>query len=44
MIYIRESHVEKMGKVEDVAYEVLNVLEFNRSGVIVQLKLIFQHK
>ncbi|CAK7332719.1 unnamed protein product [Dovyalis caffra] len=29
MIYIRESHVEKMGKIQDVAYEILNVLEFN---------------
>ncbi|KAJ8773740.1 hypothetical protein K2173_006390 [Erythroxylum novogranatense] len=29
MIYVRESHVEKMGKVQDVAYEILNVLEFN---------------
>ncbi|RDX79899.1 Phospholipid-transporting ATPase 3, partial [Mucuna pruriens] len=29
MIYIRESHVEKMGKIQDVSYEILNVLEFN---------------
>ncbi|KAI3696543.1 hypothetical protein L1987_79561 [Smallanthus sonchifolius] len=29
MIYVRESHVEKMGKVQDVTYEILNVLEFN---------------
>ncbi|KAJ4711220.1 Phospholipid-transporting ATPase [Melia azedarach] len=29
MIYVRESHVEKMGKMQDVAYEILNVLEFN---------------
>uniref|UniRef100_A0A0D3AA66 Phospholipid-transporting ATPase n=1 Tax=Brassica oleracea var. oleracea TaxID=109376 RepID=A0A0D3AA66_BRAOL len=29
MVYVRESHVEKMGKVQDVAYEILNVLEFN---------------
>ncbi|KAG6764746.1 hypothetical protein POTOM_032232 [Populus tomentosa] len=29
MIYILESHVEKMGKIQDVAYEILNVLEFN---------------
>ncbi|KAI7726814.1 hypothetical protein M8C21_019511, partial [Ambrosia artemisiifolia] len=29
MVYVRESHVEKMGKVEDVSYEILNVLEFN---------------
>ncbi|KAK9116965.1 hypothetical protein Sjap_015912 [Stephania japonica] len=28
-IMVRESHVEKMGKVQDVSYEVLNVLEFN---------------
>lgn len=30
MIYVRESHVEKMGKVQDIPYEILNVLEFNR--------------
>ncbi|GJV53791.1 phospholipid-transporting ATPase 3-like protein [Tanacetum coccineum] len=29
MIYVRESHVEKMGKVQDFKYEILNVLEFN---------------
>ncbi|XP_031122420.1 phospholipid-transporting ATPase 3-like isoform X1 [Ipomoea triloba] len=29
MIYVRESHVEKMGMVQDVPYEILNVLEFN---------------
>ncbi|KDO82678.1 hypothetical protein CISIN_1g0009122mg, partial [Citrus sinensis] len=29
MIYVRESHVEKMGKMQDVCYEILNVLEFN---------------
>ncbi|KAL5759658.1 hypothetical protein ACOSQ2_018496 [Xanthoceras sorbifolium] len=29
MIYVRESHVEKMGNIEDVSYEILNVLEFN---------------
>ncbi|XP_010548246.1 PREDICTED: phospholipid-transporting ATPase 3 isoform X2 [Tarenaya hassleriana] len=29
MVYVRESHVEKMGKIQDVAYEILNVLEFN---------------
>ncbi|XP_030449273.1 phospholipid-transporting ATPase 3 [Syzygium oleosum] len=29
MIYVRESHVEKMGKIDDFAYEILNVLEFN---------------
>ncbi|KAL8483558.1 hypothetical protein ACS0TY_026298 [Phlomoides rotata] len=30
MIFVRESHLEKMGKVQDVSYEILNVLEFNR--------------
>ncbi|KAI8021768.1 Phospholipid-transporting ATPase 3 [Camellia lanceoleosa] len=29
LIYVRESHAGKMGKVQDVAYEILNVLEFN---------------
>ncbi|XVF02325.1 hypothetical protein REPUB_Repub04eG0165900 [Reevesia pubescens] len=29
MIYIRESHVERMGNIQDVSYEILNVLEFN---------------
>lgn len=29
MIYVRESHLEKMGMVQDVQYEILNVLEFN---------------
>ncbi|KAK6931154.1 P-type ATPase, N-terminal [Dillenia turbinata] len=29
MIHVCESHVEKMGKVEDMSYEILNVLEFN---------------
>jgi len=28
-IRVRESHVEKMGKIQDVGYEILNVLEFN---------------
>ncbi|KAL5976712.1 Phospholipid-transporting ATPase 3 [Asimina triloba] len=28
-INVRESHVESMGNVEDVSYEILNVLEFN---------------
>ncbi|CAL5196967.1 unnamed protein product [Lathyrus oleraceus] len=28
-IYVKESHVEKMGKVQDLSYEILNVLEFN---------------
>ncbi|KAA3466146.1 phospholipid-transporting ATPase 3-like isoform X2 [Gossypium australe] len=34
MIYVRESHVERMGKIQDVSYEILNVLEFNRFGCI----------
>ncbi|XP_057448372.1 phospholipid-transporting ATPase 3-like [Lotus japonicus] len=29
MIYVRESHVEKIGKIQEVSYEILNVLEFN---------------
>ncbi|KAI4314247.1 hypothetical protein L6164_027175 [Bauhinia variegata] len=29
MIYVRESHVEKIGSIQDVSYEILNVLEFN---------------
>ncbi|XP_020521908.1 phospholipid-transporting ATPase 3 isoform X2 [Amborella trichopoda] len=29
MIMVRESHVEKIGKIQDVSYEILNVLEFN---------------
>ncbi|XP_042008673.1 phospholipid-transporting ATPase 3-like isoform X2 [Salvia splendens] len=29
MIFIRESHADKMGKVQDVPYEILNALEFN---------------
>lgn len=29
IIRVRESHVEKIGKVQDVGYEILNVLEFN---------------
>ncbi|CAN6483615.1 unnamed protein product [Victoria cruziana] len=29
MIMVRESHVEKMGKIQDFSYEILNVLEFN---------------
>ncbi|CAL5188826.1 unnamed protein product [Lathyrus oleraceus] len=28
-IYIRESHAEKMDKIQDQSYEILNVLEFN---------------
>ncbi|XXG48466.1 hypothetical protein AAC387_Pa02g2908 [Persea americana] len=29
VIMVRESHIEKMGKIQDVSYEILNVLEFN---------------
>ncbi|XP_038692717.1 phospholipid-transporting ATPase 3-like isoform X2 [Tripterygium wilfordii] len=29
MIYVRESHLERIGNIQDVAYEILNVLEFN---------------
>ncbi|KAF5741024.1 phospholipid-transporting ATPase 3 isoform X1 [Tripterygium wilfordii] len=29
MIYLRESHLERIGNIQDVAYEILNVLEFN---------------
>lgn len=29
MIHVRESHVEKMGKIQDMTYEILNVIEFN---------------
>ncbi|KAM3401837.1 hypothetical protein ACQJBY_006061 [Aegilops geniculata] len=28
-VMIRESHVDRMGSMQDVAYEILNVLEFN---------------
>ncbi|KAL8106257.1 hypothetical protein AgCh_029880 [Apium graveolens] len=28
-IFVRESHVERMGQIQDVSYEILNVLEFN---------------
>eukprot|EP00250_Pteridium_aquilinum_P005611 c15683_g1_i1 orf=163-3783(+) len=28
-IKVRESHVEKIGRIQDVEYEILNVLEFN---------------
>ncbi|KAL5725371.1 P-type phospholipid transporter [Ranunculus cassubicifolius] len=28
-IMVREAHVEKIGKLQDVSYEILNVLEFN---------------
>ncbi|KAM7262201.1 hypothetical protein ACFE04_021278 [Oxalis oulophora] len=34
MIYVRESHVEKMGKMDDVAYEIFNVMEFNKKDQI----------
>ncbi|KAH9709261.1 phospholipid-transporting ATPase 3 [Citrus sinensis] len=37
MIYVRESHVEKMGKMQDVCYEILNVLEFNRWAYVLAL-------
>lgn len=30
LIYVRESHVERMGQIQDIPYEILNVLEFNR--------------
>ncbi|RAL40050.1 unnamed protein product [Cuscuta campestris] len=29
MVYVRESHVDDIRKTQDVAYEILNVLEFN---------------
>ncbi|KAG6549287.1 hypothetical protein Mapa_009273 [Marchantia paleacea] len=29
-IRVRESHIERLGKVQDMEYEILNVLEFNR--------------
>jgi hypothetical protein len=29
-VRVREAHVEKLGQVVDVEYEILNVLEFNR--------------
>uniref|UniRef100_A0A3Q7GD55 Phospholipid-transporting ATPase n=1 Tax=Solanum lycopersicum TaxID=4081 RepID=A0A3Q7GD55_SOLLC len=29
LIYVRESHVERMGQIQDIPYEILNVLEFN---------------
>ncbi|TVU31027.1 hypothetical protein EJB05_22691 [Eragrostis curvula] len=28
-VVVRESHVERMGSIQDVSYEILNVLEFN---------------
>ncbi|GBG85508.1 hypothetical protein CBR_g40147 [Chara braunii] len=28
-VWVRESHVEKFGRIQDVEYEILNVLEFN---------------
>ncbi|KAH9773602.1 phospholipid-transporting ATPase 3 [Citrus sinensis] len=37
MIYVRESHVEKMGKMQDGCYEILNVLEFNRWAYVLTL-------
>ncbi|KAL7606801.1 hypothetical protein Lser_V15G14794 [Lactuca serriola] len=42
MVYVRESNVEKMGNVQDVSYEILNVLEFNstrkRQSVVCRYK------
>ncbi|CAI9278373.1 unnamed protein product [Lactuca saligna] len=41
-VYVRESNVEKMGNVQDVSYEILNVLEFNstrkRQSVVCRYK------
>ena len=39
-IRVRESHVEKMGKIQDVGYEILNVLEFNRQSFYCHSKFI----
>jgi phospholipid-transporting ATPase len=36
-VIVRESHVERMGSIQDVAYEILNVLEFNRCGLFVSI-------
>jgi hypothetical protein len=36
---VRESHVERMGSIQDVPYEILNVLEFNRCGLFVNLNV-----
>lgn len=41
MIYVRESHVERMGKMQDVCYEILNVLEFNRWAYFLTYKSSF---
>lgn len=40
-VMIRESHVERMGSIHDVPYEILNVLEFNRFVLFVLLLNIF---
>lgn len=37
-VMVRESHVERMGSIQDVPYEILNVLEFNRCGLFLNLK------
>lgn len=39
-ICVRESHVEKLGDVQDVSYEILNVLEFNRSAMFLNTLVI----
>lgn len=41
-MYVRESHVEKMGKIQDVAYEILNVLEFNRSFFLARVQQVYK--
>jgi len=38
-VMVRESHVERMGSIQDVPYEILNVLEFNRCGLFVNLNV-----
>lgn len=40
MIYVRESHVEKMGKIQDLSYEILNVVEFNRLAEIFLISFV----
>lgn len=37
-VMVRESHVERMGSIQDVPYEILNVLEFNRCGLFVNFE------
>jgi hypothetical protein len=34
-VMVRETHVERMGSIQDIAYEILNVLEFNRSALFI---------